>query len=412
MYGYVLLSFGRFQYGAEMVYYIYKKRKAESEVRRKLTIAMLLMVVVLMGGCGQAKASPQDKAEYYEKLLAGEEGYREETLDTVKRVGVAMPTMTSERWINDGMNMKAKLERLGYEVDLQYADDDIELQIAQIEKMIQSEVDCLVISAIDSAQLTDSLQKAKEKHIPVISYDRLLMDTDAVSYYASFDNKAVGTLIGGYIVDGMGLDEAAADGRSYTIEFFMGSPDDNNALFLYDGLMEQLQPYLDNGTLVCRSGQTSFEETCILRWSRETARQRCQMLLETYYQTEKLDIACSAFDGFVYGILQACDREKLAQEKMPFITGQDADREAIANIAQGRQAMSIFKDTRVLSSKCVKMVQAVLENTQPEINDVETYDNNVMTVESYLCDPVVVDAENYEELLIQSGYYTYEQIFE
>ena len=276
-------------------------------------------------------------------------------------VGVVMPTRTSERWINDGVNMKAKLEMLGYEVDLQYADDDIELQIAQIEKMIKDEVDCLVIASIDSQQLTDSLQIAKERNIPIIAYDRLLMDTDAVSYYASFDNKAVGTLIGRYIVQKMGLESARLQGRSYTIEFFMGSPDDNNALFLYDGLMEQLQPYLDSGTLVCRSGQTSFEETCILRWSKETARLRCQSLMEEYYTTEKLDIACSAFDGFAYGILQACRKEGYTETDWPFITGQDSEREAVSNIVNGYQTMSIFKDTRVLSSKCVTMVQAVLD---------------------------------------------------
>ena len=209
----------------------------------------------------------------------------------------------------------------------------------------------------------------------------------------------------------MGLESARLQGRSYTIEFFMGSPDDNNALFLYDGLMEQLQPYLDSGTLVCRSGQTSFEETCILRWSKETARLRCQSLMEEYYTAEKLDIACSAFDGFAYGILQACRKEGYTESDWPFITGQDSEREAVSNIVNGYQTMSIFKDTRVLSSKCVTMVQAVLENTQPEINDVDTYNNNVITVASYLCDPVVVDAESYEKVLIESGYYTREQIF-
>ena len=375
----------------------------------KRTFLYILLLILFLTGCGQQKTSPEDLARYYESLLTREEEAQEE--QERKTVGVVMPTRTSERWINDGVNMKAKLEMLGYEVDLQYADDDIELQIAQIEKMIKDEVDCLVIASIDSQQLTDSLQIAKERNIPIIAYDRLLMDTDAVSYYASFDNKAEGTLIGRYIVQKMGLESARLQGRSYTIEFFMGSPDDNNALFLYDGLMEQLQPYLDSGTLVCRSGQTSFEETCILRWSKETARLRCQSLMEEYYTAEKLDIACSAFDGFAYGILQACRKEGYTETDWPFITGQDSEREAVSNIVNGYQTMSIFKDTRVLSSKCVTMVQAVLENTQPEINDVDTYNNNVMTVASYLCDPVVVDAESYEEVLIESGYYTREQIF-
>lgn len=371
---------------------------------------LLIMFFYLLSAAGCEKQQEGLQNEYYEKLLTGMEGQDAAPVEK-KTVGVAMPTRTSERWINDGMNMKAKLETLGYEVDLQYADDDIELQISQIEKMIQAQVDCLVIASIDSTQLTDSLEQAREKDIPVIAYDRLLMDTDAVAYYASFDNKVVGTLIGRYIDEKMDLKGAKKRGESYTIEFFMGSPDDNNSLFLYYGLMEVLQPYLDDGTLLCRSGETAYEDTCILRWSKETARLRCQDILDTYYQSEPLDIACSAFDGFAYGIIQACKRAGYTAEKWPLITGQDSEREAVANIAEGTQAMSVFKDSRILSSKCVAMVQAVLENTEPEINDVTTYHNNVITVPSYLCESVVVDADNYDNVLIQSGYYTKEQIF-
>lgn len=371
----------------------------------------ILAGVVMLTGCGRQLERPQDRAVYYEQLLSGIEDTEPLQEEPHKKVGVMMPNKTSERWISDGINMKAKLELLGYDVDLQYAEDEIELQIAQIEKMIENGVDCLVVASIDSSRLTDSLQKAKEQKIPVIAYDRLLMDTDAVSYYASFDNKAVGELIGRYIVEKRQLERAALEGRSYTIEFFMGSPDDNNALFLYDGLMEQLQPYLENGTLICKSGEMTFEETCILRWSRETARLRCRQLLDEYYQTEKLDIACSAFDGFAYGIIQACMSAQYDSTDWPLITGQDAESDTIRNIAHGYQAMSIFKDTRELSTKCVTMVQAVLEDTKPELNDTETYYNNVMTVPAYLCNPVVVDANNYEEVLIESGYYTQEQIF-
>lgn len=186
-----------------------------------------------------------------------------------KKVGVAMPTQSSERWINDGANMKKQLEALGYEVDLQYAEDDVQMQVSQIENMIASGVNCLVIASIDSSALVNVEEQAKNAGIPIIAYDRLLMDTDAVSYYATFDNKGVGTAIGNYIKEAKDLDAAKAAGESYTIEFFMGSPDDNNALFLYNGLMEVLQPYLDDGTLVCKSGRTSFEDTCILRWPRK-----------------------------------------------------------------------------------------------------------------------------------------------
>ena len=188
-----------------------------------------------------------------------------------KTVGILMPTQSSERWINDGANMKKQLEEKGYKVELQYAEDDTAMQVSQLENYVGKGVDCLVIAAIDSGVLVNAEAQAKEAGIPIIAYDRLLMDTDAVSYYATFDNKGVGTVIGNYIKDTKDLDAAREAGESYTIEFFMGSPDDNNALFLYNGIMEVLQEYLDDGTLVCKSGRTSFEDTCILRWSQETA---------------------------------------------------------------------------------------------------------------------------------------------
>ena len=329
-----------------------------------------------------------------------------------KTVGIAMPTQSSERWINDGANMKSQLEALGYEVVLQYAEDDVQMQVSQIENMVAQQVDCLVIAAVDSGALTAVEAQAKNAGIPIVAYDRLLMDTDAVSYYASFDNKGVGTAIAQYIVDAKDLEAASEAGESYTIEFFMGSPDDNNALLLYQGIMEVLQPYLDDGTLVCKTGRTSFDDTCILRWSQETAQQWCENYLSGFYADEDLDIACSAFDGFAYGIRSALEAAGYTDANWPLITGQDAELMAVKNIISGKQTMSIYKDTRLLAEKCVTMVNAVVNGSEPEINDTETYDNGVLVVPSYLCTPVAVDINNYEELLIDGGYYTAEQLAE
>ena len=284
------------------------------------------------------------------------------------------------------------------------------MQVSQIENMIASGVNCLVIASIDSQALVNVEAQAKAAGIPIIAYDRLLMDTDAVSYYATFDNKGVGTKIGEYIEAKAGLATAT---EPQTIEFFMGSPDDNNAHMLYAGVMEVLQPYLDNGTLVCKSGRTSFEDTCILRWSQETAQQNCENYLTGFYADEDLDIACTAFDGFAYGCKAAFEGAgyKLG-ENWPLITGQDAELMATKNIISGYQTMSIYKDTRLLASKCVTMVQAVLEGGEPEINDTEQYNNNVIVVPSYLCEPIAVDQANYKEIIVDGGYYTEEQLAE
>ncbi len=383
-----------------------------------LSVAMVATLLTGCGGSGQAEtAAPAadagaDAAEAPAAEAPAADAAEAEAPAAEangKKVGVAMPTQSSERWINDGANMKAQLEALGYEVDLQYAEDDVQAQVSQIENMIAGGANCLVIASIDSSALVNVEAQAKEAGIPIIAYDRLLMDTDAVSYYATFDNKGVGTAIGKYIEEKKDL---ANTTETFTIEFFMGSPDDNNAHMLYDGLMEVLQPYLDKGTLVCKSGRTSFDDTCILRWSQETAQQNCENYLTGFYADEDLDICATAFDGFAYGCKAALEGAGYTADNWPLITGQDAELMATKNIISGSQTMSIYKDTRLLAEKCVKMVQAVLEGEEPEINDTEQYNNNVIVVPSYLCTPVAVDKDNYKEIIVDGGYYTEEQLAE
>ncbi len=382
-------------------------------MKKKVLGALLsvAMVATLLVGCGGNDAAPATTEAPAAEAPAADAAAPADTAATGsgKKVGVAMPTQSSERWINDGANMKAQLEALGYEVDLQYAEDDVQMQVSQIENMIASGVNCLVIASIDSGALVNVEAQAKEAGIPIIAYDRLLMDTDAVSYYATFDNKGVGTAIGKYIEEKKDL---ANTSETFTIEFFMGSPDDNNAHMLYDGLMEVLQPYLDNGTLICKSGRTSFDDTCILRWSQETAQQNCENYLTGFYADEDLDICATAFDGFAYGCKAALEGAGYTEANWPLITGQDAELMATKNIISGKQTMSIYKDTRLLAEKCVTMVQAVLEGAEPEINDTEQYDNGKIVVPSYLCTPVAVDKDNYEEIIVEGGYYTAEQLAE
>jgi len=392
-------------------------------MKKKLISALMCaaMVATLVTGCGSTTSSDSSSSTTTETTDTATTDTKTDAAATdtaksdgeTKKVGVAMPTQSSERWINDGANMKSRLEALGYEVDMQYAEDDVQAQVSQIENLIANGADALVVAAVDSSALVNVLQQAKDNNIPVIAYDRLLMDTDAVSYYATFDNLGVGTAIGEYIETAKDLKNAKAQGKSYTIEFFMGSPDDNNAKFFYNGIMGVLQKYLDDGTLVCKTGRTSFEDTAILRWSQETAQANCENYLSGYYADEKLDIACSAFDGFSYGIRAALEGAGYTLgDEWPLITGQDAELMATKNIIAGYQTMSIYKDTRILADKCVTMVQAVLEGTEPEINDKDQYNNNVKTVPSYLCTPVAVDKSNYKEIIVDGGYYTEEQLAE
>ena len=389
-------------------------------MKRKVLSAILAtaMVASMVVGCGggsstttapaeeTAEAPAEEAAEDAEAPAEDAEAPAPVAADSEGgKIGVAMPTQSSERWIKDGQNMKEQLEALGYEVDLQYAEDDVQMQVSQIENMIASGAQCLVIASIDSSALVNVEAQAKEKNIPIIAYDRLLMDTDAVSYYASFDNKGVGVAIADYIVKAKDLEAAKEAGESYTIEFFMGSPDDNNAVLLHEGVMEVLQPYLDAGTLVCKTGRTSFQDTCILRWSQETAQQWCENYLTGYYADEDLDIACTAFDGFAYGVKAALQGAGYTAENWPLVTGQDAELMACKNILDGTQTATIFKDTGLLAGKCVTMVEAVMKGTEPEINDTETYDNGKIVVPSYLCTPVVVDKDTLKEVVVDGANY-------
>ena len=374
-------------------------------MKKKVLAAIMAAAMVALTACGAAAPATAPAAD---SGAAADTAAAPAASGGGKKVAVAMPTQSSERWMHDGANMKAQLEELGYTVDLQYAEDDVQAQVSQIENMIAAGANCLVIAAIDSDALVNVEAQAKEAGIPVIAYDRLLMNTDAVSYYATFDNKGVGTKIGEYIVQHCG----ATKDDPKTIELFMGSPDDNNAHMLYAGLMEQIQPLLDDGSLICKSGQIDFDSNNTLRWDQQTAMKRCEDILTRYYADDELDICACAYDGLSYGCMSALEGAGYTDANWPMITGQDAELMATKHIISGKQTMSIYKDTRLLASKCVTMVQAVLEGSEPEINDTEQYNNGKIVVPSYLCEPVPVDKDNYKEVIIGGGYYTEEQLAE
>lgn len=322
-----------------------------------------------------------------------------------KLVGVAMPTKSSQRWIQDGDNMKKLLEEKGYKVDLQYGEDNVDNQVAQIENMISKGAKVLVIASIDGEALTDMLKKAADAGIQVIAYDRLIRNSDNVSYYATFDNYKVGVLQAESIVKGLDLENQAGP---FNIELFGGSPDDNNAYFFYDGAMSILQPYIDQGKLIVKSGQMGMDKVSTLRWDGATAQARMDNILSAYYTSDRVHAVLSPYDGISIGVISSLKSIGYGSSDMPMpiVSGQDAEIPSIKSIIAGEQYSTIFKDTRVLAEKCVKMVDAIFNGTEPEINDTTTYDNGVKVVPSYLCEPVPVDKTNYKEVLIDSGYYT------
>ncbi len=325
-------------------------------------------------------------------------------------VGIAMPTKSSARWIADGDNMVKQFEEAGYTVDLQYAEDDIPNQLAQIENMITKGVDVLVIAAIDGTTLSNALANAAASDIEVVAYDRLIRDSGDVSYYATFDNFKVGVQQATTLVDG--LNARFPDQKPWNVELFGGSPDDNNAYFFYDGAMSVLQPMIDAGDMVIQSGQMGMDQVGTLRWDGSVAQARMDNLLSANYTDKQVHAVLSPYDGLSIGILSSLKGVGYGSGdmKMPIVSGQDAEIQSVKSMIADEQYSTIFKDTRELARVTVGMVEALLNDGEPEINDTETYDNGIKVVPSYLLEPLPVTKENWEATLLDSGYYTRDQI--
>ena len=333
-------------------------------------------------------------------VLAQEKGY----------VGIAMPTKSSARWIDDGNNMVKQFEEAGYTIDLQYAEDDIPNQLAQIENMITKGVNVLVIAAIDGTTLTSALANAAAADIKIVAYDRLIRDSGDVDYYATFDNFKVGVQQAETLV--AGLKERFPDTKPWNVELFGGSPDDNNAYFFYNGAMSVLQPMIDSGEIEIVSGQMGMDTVGTLRWDGSVAQARMDNLLSANYTDKQVNGVLSPYDGLSIGIISSLQGVGYGSGdmKMPIVTGQDAEVPSVKAILRGDQYSTIFKDTRELARVTVGMVDALLAGGEPEINDTETYDNGVKVVPSYLLEPLPVTKDNWEERLVESGYYEKSQI--
>ena len=324
-------------------------------------------------------------------------------------IGISMPTKSSARWIADGDNMVKVLKERGYKTDLQYADDDIPNQLAQIENMITKGAKVLVIASIDGTTLSRVLQSAADKGVKVIAYDRLIKGSKNVDYYATFDNFQVGVLQANSIVDKLGLKQGKGP---FNIELFGGSPDDNNAFFFYDGAMSVLKPYIDSGKLVVRSKQLGMNKVGTLRWDGAVAQARMDNLLSAFYGKDKVHAVLSPYDGLSIGILSSLKGVGYctAQQPCPVVSGQDAEVPSVKSILKGEQSSTVFKDTRELAKVAANMVDAVVSGKTPEVNDTKTYNNGVKVVPSYLLKPVTVDKTNWEATLVGSGYYKAAQI--
>lgn len=379
------------------------------KARKHLVAAGAAAFALTLAACSGGGAGSED-----DPTGPDEEGAVTEEMS----VGVAMPTQTSERWIADGEAVQAGFEELGYTVDLQYAGDDIPVQSQQVDQMITNGADLLIIAAIDGTALAGQLEAAAAAGIPVISYDRLIRDSENVDFYVTFDNYQVGVQQATALLVGLGLlNQDGSEGEAtgpFNIELFAGSLDDNNAHFFYSGAMDTLQPYIDEGTLVVTSGQTDIEQVATLRWQQETAQRRMEDLLTSAYSDgTELHGVLAPYDGLSRGIITALQNAGYGptiEEGLPVVTGQDAEIASVKLIADGVQQSTIFKDTRKLAAQAVQAGEQFLAGEEAEANDTETYDNGVKVVPSFLLESDIVYADNIQELLVDSGYWTAEEV--
>jgi putative multiple sugar transport system substrate-binding protein len=332
-------------------------------------------------------------------------------------VGVAMPTKTSTRWISDGNEVKKDLIAAGYKVDLEYANDSIPTQVQQVGNMVTKGAKVLIIASVDGTALSDQLNAAAKSGAKVIAYDRLINGNKNVDYYTTFDNYKVGVQQATSLLQGLGLVDSSGTktGKKgpFNIELFAGSPDDNNATFFFNGAMATLKPYIDDKTLVVGSGQTGFSQVATLRWDPATAKARMQNLIAKSYSGGKtVDGVLSPYDGLSIGIISALNGAGYGQgsKKLPIITGQDSEVPSVKSIIAGQQYSSIYKDTRKLAVEAAKMADDILTGKKVAVNDTKSYNNKVKVVPSYLFQSTVVTKDNYKSVLVDSGYYTADQL--
>ncbi len=320
------------------------------------------------------------------------------------RVGVSMPTASLQRWYNDGIKIQSELQSAGFTVDLRFADNDVDLQISQIDAMVDNGCGVIIVAPVDGDSLNSVLLRAQEEGVAIISYDRLIMGTEAVDYYVSFSHYAAGQLQGNYIKSMLQLD---SEPGPFNIEFTAGDPGDSASILFFNGAMSVLQKYIESGKLVVKSGQTSFEAVVTPTWKSAVAQNRAENILSSYYADgSTLDAWLCSNDSTALGVIHALEAVNY-KSKWPVITGQDADILSVKYMIVGKQAMSVFRQTSTLASRAARMAKQIMQGSIVETNTTEH--NGTKFVPAYYCKPISVTKGNYKELLIDTGYYTADQ---
>lgn len=318
----------------------------------------------------------------------------------------------SEEDKKDGEWLKEGFAGINCETFLSFAENDADRQVQQIREMIRQEPQILVIKPVDPYQLTEVVAEAKEKGITVFSYDDLIMQSSALSYYVTFDMREIGHQIARRMIEKKDLKKLQSEGLQATMELFMGPGDCLQTLFLFNGILEELQPYLDDGTLICPSKEMDFLET-VSEMDREGAvKERFRrMLSEAYTAGDCPDLIFTSYDGAVEEILEELDAAEIlpGTESFPLINGMGCEVDVIRAIAEGRVSFDVYMDRKNLADLCVSMADLIISGETPEVNNYEQYDNGIRLIHTNTVSSDLMDSDNYE-MLIDIGIYTEEEV--
>ncbi len=400
-----------------------------------LLLAGAFMGAVIISGCGKQKTaepaestektensadSKKDTDSYADAPEASEQSNNpenkeketqegtpeEEEAPPQNPVGVLLPGEPgAEEWSESVEVLTLQLERDGFTPEVYYAGGDPNVQRHQLEAVIAGEPEALVVAPVDPWGLHDIMDAGDLSDIPVISYVDLLMDTDAVTYYVGFDTRKAGQQAGEQLIEKLTLDKCREEQRSMTIEFMMGDRHELQNLFYYNGLMEIIGPYLEDGTLVCLSGRISYEDVCCEKGNTIQAGKRLDKALKSCYENRRLDILCTGSDELALTGLRILRNQNILPSGMPYITGVGCKPEIVSEFASGIHGFSLFQDERTLAQTCADTLKDYMEGEKPEVSDYQQYDNGTKIIRTITCESEIIDGDNYQ-MLVDNGYYS------
>ena len=326
-------------------------------------------------------------------------------------VGIVLPTKDEPRWIQDQTRFENALNAAGYDVEILFSQGDPSLEKANVESLITKGVKVVIICPHDSAAAAASAEAAREAGVTVISYDRLITDTDAVDYYVTFDSVAVGAAQAQYLVD-------KAEGEGNPLYLYAGAATDNNAFLFFEGAWNVLQPKIADGTFyivnsdeaialqdkatLTRDEMSNIIAQVTTNWDFDDAKSLAEANLTAAAAEDKGDVFILApNDGTARAIADAFAADTDISSYL--VTGQDAEIASVQYIIDGKQSMTVLKDVRQLVDDAIAMAVAVVENQTVETTG--AYNNGVIDVPAKQSEVVTVDKDNVDEALIDSGYY-------